>query len=222
MPLLTEGVGPHVGQPISVSGAALEEAESAVILLHGRGGNAADMLGLADIVAGPRLAALALNAAGQTWYPYRFTEPVSRNEPYLSSALSVVENLIARLVDKDLPAERIALLGFSQGGCLALECASRHAARLGAVIGLSGGLIGENIAPTGRPRQDGLPVFLGCSERDPHIPLRRVRETEEVMHNLGAQVVTRIYAGNDHGINQDEIDETRRFIALVGGAASRE
>lgn len=221
MQLLTEGVGPHVGQPISVSGAALDDAEGAVILLHGRGGNAADMLGLADMVAGPRLAVLAPNAVGQTWYPYRFTEPVSRNEPYLSSALSLVETLIARLVEKGLPAGRIALLGFSQGACLALECASRHAARLGAVIGLSGGLIGESITSAGRPRQDGLPVFLGCSERDPHIPLRRVRETEDVLCRLGARLVTRIYPGSDHGINQDELDETRRFVALVGGAASQ-
>ncbi|HEY0419263.1 MAG TPA: dienelactone hydrolase family protein, partial [Acetobacteraceae bacterium] len=203
---LTGGTGPHSGRPIARAGAPLTVARAVLILLHGRGGSGADMLGLAGHVAGPEIACLAPQASGDTWYPYRFTEPVARNEPYLSSALSVVGDLVDRLAGSGLAAERIGLLGFSQGACLALEFAVRRAERLGAVIGLSGGLIGETVSPPaalGRPL-GGMPVLLGCSEHDPHIPIGRVRETDEVMRALGGEVVTRIYPGGSHGINEDE------------------
>jgi phospholipase/carboxylesterase/glyoxalase family protein len=213
MMLVTGGSGPHAGQSVAASGAALEAAVGAVIMLHGRGGDAGDMLGLAPLVAGPQIAVIAPNAAGRTWYPHAFTAPVSRNEPYLSSALSVVADLIGHCVRGGLPARRIVLLGFSQGACLALESAARWAGPLGAVVGLSGGLIGETISGVGLPRHEGLPVFLGCAERDPHIPLARVRETEAVFRGLGAVVSVRIYPGGDHTINADEIDFAKRFIA---------
>jgi phospholipase/carboxylesterase len=188
--------------------------------VHGRGGDAEEMLGLAGLVASPTMACLAPQAAGSTWYPYRFTEPVARNEPYLSSALSVLNDLVDRLVGEGLPAERIALLGFSQGACLALEFALRRRQRLGAVIGLSGGLIGDSVASaTGQPIFAGMPVLLGCSERDPHIPIGRVRETEVVMRALGAEVVTRVYPGGSHGINEDEVGIARQILARVAGAA---
>jgi phospholipase/carboxylesterase len=216
---VTGGNGPHAGQPIATAGASVADAPAALILVHGRGGDAEDMLGLARLVALPTIACLAPPAAGNTWYPYRFTEPVARNEPYLSSALSVLRDLLDRLVGDGLPADRIALLGFSQGACLALEFALRRAQRLGAVIGLSGGLIGETIAPaTGRRSLDGMPVLLGCSEHDPHIPIARVRETEAVMRGLGAEVVTRIYPGGGHGINEDEVGIARQILARVAGA----
>ncbi|MBV1800097.1 alpha/beta hydrolase [Siccirubricoccus sp. G192] len=216
---VTGGTGPHAGQPIATMGAPPAEAAGALILAHGRGGDAEEMLGLAGLVAPPALACLAPQAAGNTWYPYRFTEPVARNEPYLSSALAVLDDLVDRLVGDGVPVERIALLGFSQGACLALEFARRRAQRLGAVIGLSGGLIGDSVAPaTGAPIFAGMPILLGCSERDPHIPIGRVRETEVVMQALGAEVVTRIYPGGDHGINEDEAGIARRILARVAGA----
>ena len=216
---VTGGTGPHAGQPIARAGAPPGEAAAALILVHGRGGDAEEMLGLAELVVPPALACLAPQAAGHTWYPHRFTEPVARNEPHLSSALSVLGDLVDRLVGDGLPAERIALLGFSQGACLALEFALRRAQRLGAVLGLSGGLIGDRVAPaTDRRMFEGMPVLLGCSEHDPHIPIARVRETEAVMQALGADVVTRIYPGGGHGINEDEVAIARRILARMAGA----
>jgi len=205
-------VGPHAGQPVHRAGAAPEHARGALILLHGRGGHAAEMLDLARLLVGEGVAVLAPLAAGQTWYPYRFIEPAARNEPHLSSALSVVGALVAGLIAQGLPGARIALAGFSQGACLALEWAARHDGPLGAVIGFSGGLIGDTVSAAGRPRHDGLPVFLGCAERDAHIPLARVRESEAVLRDLGAVVDTRIYPGSDHGINKDELDAARRLL----------
>ena len=217
MPMMTEGSGLHAGQRITLAGAALADADGAIIMLHGRGAGAADIIGLADVVAGPRIACLAPDAAGQVWYPGRFFEPVARNEPDLSSALSVIASLIARLLAHGVPEQRIALLGFSQGACLALESALRYAGRLGAVIGFSGGLIGETVTASGQPRHDGLPVFLGCSEADPHIPVGRVRETDAVLRELGAQAQMRIYPGASHTITPPEIEAARRLLANISG-----
>jgi predicted esterase len=210
----TGGTGPHAGRPVLTAGAAPAAARAALILLHGRGGSAADMLGLGAALVGEDTAVLAPAAAGQTWYPYRFIAPASSNEPHLSSALAVVGALVETLLVSGLAAERIALAGFSQGACLALEWASRHDGPLAAVLGFSGGLIGDSVSAAARPRHDGLPVFLGCAERDAHIPLTRVRETEAILRELGATVEARIYPGADHGINADELAAARR---LLGG-----
>jgi predicted esterase len=214
--LLTPGTGPHSGQPVATWGADLGDARGVMILLHGRGGSGADMLDLAPLIATASFAALAPEACGQTWYPGRFTDPVWQNEPYLGSALSIVTGLIEVAAAQGVPRERIALIGFSQGGCLALETAARKADSLGAVIGLSAGLIGETVDSSVYKRHQGMPVFLGCSERDPHIPLVRVRETEAVFSSLGAEVETRIYPGSGHGIDQEEVDEARRLIMGLG------
>ena len=217
----TRGTGPHAGRPIAAAGTPLAEAEGALILVHGRGGSADEMLGLVELLAPPRTVCLAPQAAGHTWYPHRFVEPVEVNEPHLGSALSVLGELLDRVAEAGIPPERTGLLGFSQGACLALEFARRRAQRLGAVIGLSGGLIGDRVAPppAGARPFEGMPVLLGCSERDPHIPIGRVRETDEVMRALGAEVVTRVYPGSGHGINEDEVDLARRILARVVGAA---
>ena len=214
--MITEGIGVHAGQRIMLAGATLQDAEGAIIMLHGRGADAADIIGLAPALAAPRIACLAPDAAGRVWYPGRFFEPVARNEPDLSSALSVVASLIARLRAHGLPEQRIALLGFSQGACLALESALRHAGQLGAVIGFSGGLIGETVTASGQPLHDGLPVFLGCSEADPHIPVGRVRETDAVLRELGVDVAMRIYPGASHTITPPEIDAARKLLAGLG------
>ena len=220
MNLITGGTGPHAGQPIVTAGAPAEDAAGALILVHGRGGNAPDMLGLARLLVGSDVACLAPQAAGNSWYPNRFIEPVMRNEPHLGSALSVLGDLVDRLLDGGLPAERIALLGFSQGACLSLEFAFRRRHRLGAVIGFSGGLIGEGIAApdtSGMPFA-GMPVLLGCSDRDPHIPIGRVHETDAAMRALGADVVTRVYPGGAHDINADEMTIARQMLACLGSS----
>ena len=218
----TGGVGPHASQPIAVAGTPLLGAGRALILVHGRGSDAVDMLDLADLVASPGTFCLAPQAAGRTWYPNRFTEPVARNEPHLGSALSVLGDLVNQLMNAGLPPERIALLGFSQGACLALEFALRRAQRLGAVVGFSGGLIGETVVTpaTGTRPFGGMPVLLGCSEHDPHIPLGRVRETEAILRALGAEVATRISPGSGHQINGDEIGLAGRLLARANGPAS--
>jgi predicted esterase len=197
-------------------GAPLARAKAAMIMLHGRGGSAEDLLALADDLTQPDLACLAPQAAGNSWYPYPFTAPIERNEPWLSSALQAVDKLLERLGNAGFPAERVALLGFSQGACLALEYAARHARRYASVIGLSGGLIGPESTPRDYPGSlAGTPVFLGCSDIDPHIPLARVRETTAVLRRLGALVTERIYPGMGHLINEDEIRFVRGLLAAL-------
>jgi predicted esterase len=187
-----------------------------MILLHGRGASAEGMLSLADALAQPDIAYLAPQAARGTWYPYSFLAPLADNEPWLSSALQVIADVLRSLAAEGFPPERVGLLGFSQGGCLALEFAARHARRYGAVVGLSAGLIG----PEGTPRDyvgslAGTPAFLGCSDIDPHIPLARVRESTRILRQLGAEVQEQIYPCMDHTINDDEIRRVRGLLARL-------
>ncbi|RTL64224.1 MAG: phospholipase [Hyphomicrobiales bacterium] len=202
------------GNGTVVAGAALAHAATAVVLLHGRGADAESMLGLAETLALPNVAYLAPQAPDGSWYPYSFLAPLAANEPHLSRALDQVGGLVDEIRAQGIQAERIALVGFSQGGCLALEFAARNAIGLGAVAGLSAGLIG----PPGTPRdypghRNGLRVLLGCSDVDGHIPLARVHETEHVLRGLGADVDARIYPGMGHTINADEIQALRSLLA---------
>ena len=209
--------GPHQGQPVIGRGLPPEEAQAAVVMLHGRGADAADILALVPDLAVPGFAYVALQAAGNTWYPDRFTAPLANNEPWLSSALALVGETLARLAAAGVPAEKTALLGFSQGACLALEYAARHARRYGGVIAFTGGLIG----PEGAPRADagtlaGTPVFISSGDRDPHVPLPRVWHAAEVLTALGGSVTERIYPRMAHTVNDDELAFARgRLAALV-------
>jgi len=185
----------HQGQPVLQTGEPLATARAAMILMHGRGASAEDILGLAEQFDQPGFAYLAPQARGSVWYPNRFMEPLESNEPWLSSALDVITQLLKQLGDQGLAAERVILLGFSQGACLVTEYAARNPQRYGGVAGLSGGLIG----PDGTPRPDpplgsleGTPVFLGCSDVDPHIPKSRVEYTAQVLSRLGGRVTTRL------------------------------
>jgi phospholipase/carboxylesterase len=211
---------PHRDQPILLSGAQLEDAAGVVIMVHGRGGSPRDMLQLALELDRPKFACLAPTAAGGSWYPYSFLEPIERNASHLNSALRLMEAALGRAVAAAIPAERVVLLGFSQGGCLALEFAARNARRYGGLIGLSGGLIG----PEGTPRDypgafDGTPAFLGCGDLDPHVPKRRVDETASVLERMGAVVTKRIYQGMGHTVNPDEIAAVRSLLDGVLAAA---
>jgi phospholipase/carboxylesterase len=154
-----------------------------------------------------KVAYLAPQAANNTWYPYRFIEPIARNEPWLSSALQVIDDLLAHVIAAGIPTERIVLLGFSQGACLTLEYTARHPQRYGGVVGLSGGLIGAEDAPRHAVGSlAGTPIFIGCSDIDFHIPLDRVHAAAQILGQLGGVVTERIYPGMDHTINQDEVD----------------
>jgi predicted esterase len=206
----------HQGQPILTAGTPLNQVRAVMIMLHGRGASAGSMLALANEFDADGFAYLAPQAAHSTWYPARFLEPLERNEPWLSSALQVVDDLIAHVITAGISAERVVLLGFSQGACLTLEYAARHAQRYGGIVGLSGGLIG----PEGAPRHyagsfSGTPIFLGCSDADFHIPLDRVHETARVLRRLGGNVTERIYPDLDHTINLDEIEYTRQLMRQV-------
>jgi predicted esterase len=186
-----------------------------MILLHGRGASAEDVMTIAAELPQPGFAYLAPQAAGHAWYPNPFTAPLESNEPYLSSALETIETLLAK-VEETIPAQRVILLGFSQGACLTLEFAARHARRYGGVVGLSGGLIG----PDGTPRDysgafDGTPAFLGCSDVDPHIRKDRVVEAAEVFERMGARVTVRLYPGMGHTVNQDEIDAVTEIVEAI-------
>jgi predicted esterase len=208
-----DAADPHADAPILTAGEPLSDARAAMILVHGRGAGAADILGLAAELDRGGFAYLAPEAAGRTWYPRSFLSPLEENEPHLSSALGVVRRLIERLEREGHPSDRVILVGFSQGACLSLEFAARRARRYGGVAGLSGGLIG----PPGAPRAcdgslEGTPVFLGCSDADPHVPLARVLESAEVLRRLGGDVTERIYPGLGHTVNRDELDRVRRMM----------
>lgn len=196
-----------------LAGEPLEQAHAALIALHGRGATAGSILALAGEIGRDGLAYLAPQAAGQSWYPYPFTAPLAANEPFLSSALALVESVVADVIRAGIPAERIALAGFSQGACLALEYAARHARRYGGVLAFSGGLIGPDDAPRDYAETlGGAPVFIGCGDRDAHIPLLRVRHSADVLARLGGAVTQRIYPGMGHTVNEDELSFARALL----------
>jgi phospholipase/carboxylesterase len=205
--------GPHAGTSVLHTGAPLDTAQVAMIMIHGRGATAESILLLAGDLGAPGVAYLAPQAVGDTWYPYPFMEPIHRNEPWLSSALEVVGWVCQQVEEAGIPAERMLLLGFSQGACLTLEFTARNARRYGGVAGLSGGLIGPDGTPRDYPGSlEGTAVFLGCSDVDFHIPKERVLDTEQVLRGLGAEVTTRLYPNMGHTVNEDEIKFVRKMI----------
>jgi len=204
---------PHLDQPLYGAGAALDRAAAVMILLHGRGATAADILSLSAHLTHPGLAFLAPQAENYTWYPNRFIATLAENEPYLSSALALIDRIVKQIEARGIPAEGIFLGGFSQGACLACEYVIRHPRRYGGLLAFSGGYIG----PLGEPRQPrgdlgGMPAFLGCSDPDPHIPLARVEETSALLRQMGAQVTEKIYPNLGHTINEDEIKMAGKLI----------
>jgi phospholipase/carboxylesterase len=209
--------GPHQGLPVRTAGEPLTGARAVMILVHGRGASAADILMLADELAQPGFAYLAPEAANNTWYPNSFLAPLASNEPGLSSGLAVIASLLEQVNRAGIPAERVVIAGFSQGACLMLEFVARHAQRYGGVIALSGGLIGPDGTPRDYPGSlAGTPVFLGCSDIDPHVPKERVLLSAEVLQKMGGQVTARLYPRMGHTINRDEIQAARSIVAKVG------
>jgi predicted esterase len=207
---------PHAAQPVLRLGPQAPQARLAVIALHGRGAPAEDILGLAAEFRLDDVLYLAPQAAGRSWYPYSFLSSIEQNEPDLTSALNKIHGLIDTLRAGGISSDRVALMGFSQGACLSLEYAARHAQRYFAVAGLSGGLIGPNDQPRDYPgSMDGTPVFLGCSDIDPHIPVARVHESTQVFTRMRADVDERIYPGMGHTVNRDELDAVRKLLARV-------
>lgn len=208
----------HDAEP-RTAGASLDEANAAVVLVHGRGATAHSILGMAQEFDREDVAYFAPQATGNEWYPHSFLAPVEQNEPGRSAGLEAIDRIVDRASAVGIDADSVMILGFSQGGCLATEYAARNPRRYGGVVALSGGLIGEELSGYGGGESsesdgnmDGTPVFLGCSDVDPHIPLERVHATRDVFERLGADVEERIYEGFGHGINRDEIDYVAGMI----------
>ena len=210
--------GPHQGHAVRAAGVPLSKARGAMVMLHGRGASADSILTLAPQLDAPDFAYLAPQAGGNSWWPLSFLAPIPGNEPGISSAMQAVADVLQQIAEAGIPSERTLLLGFSQGACLAAEFAARNARRYGGVAVLSGGLIG----PDGTPRDysgslQDTPIFLGCSDVDPHIPADRVRLSADVLRRLDAQVTMRLYSGMGHSINADEIAAVRKLMAGVAG-----
>jgi len=207
---------PHAGQPILRAGAAPDAARAAMIMIHGRNAAPANILDLVPVLDRPEFLYVAPAAAGGTWYPLSFMAPREKNEPGISSGLSVIESLVNDLMTVFTP-HQIMLLGFSQGACLTSEFSIRHPRRYGGVMVLSGGLIGPpgTSWDTVTTSLDGTPVFLGCSDVDSHIPAERVLESEAVFRRLGAAVTRKLYPGMGHTVIGDEIEQIQRVMDAV-------
>ncbi len=212
--------GPHSGQLIRTAGEPLNRARAAMLMVHGRGATAEDILSLADQFAQPGFSYLAPQAVGNTWYPNRFLESLESNQPWLTSALLLLGDVLGQIIHAGISSEHIMLLGFSQGACLTLEFAARNARRYGGLVGYSGALIGPEDTPRDYPGSlAGTPVFLGCSDVDPHIPKERVDQSSDVLRHLGGVVTERLYPNMEHTVNQDEIDFVRGMMgALIAGS----
>lgn len=200
-------------QPVFAAGVKLDEASAVMILLHGRGATAEDILSLSTHLDYSSLAFLAPQAEGYTWYPNRFIFPLEQNEPYLSFALTKIDEIVKQVETSGIPAEKIFIGGFSQGACLASEYVIRNPKRYAGLLVFSGGYIGPlNIQRQLKGDLVGTPVFIGCSNVDPHIPLQRVHETTALLKAMGADVVEKIYPQMEHTIIDDELELARSII----------
>ncbi len=205
----------HENQEVVTAGKSLEDADAALILIHGRGATARSMIPLAGALNAETLAILAPQAANYAWYPQRFTAPKAQNEPHLSSALIMLTQLVQEVEDAGILKDRLILSGFSQGACLTSEFAAQNPARYGGLLIFSGGLIGGEMEVSTEmysPSLENTPVFIGCSDRDPHIPLSRVQETTQILTSLGAEVTEKIYPNMAHTINEDELVQAREVV----------
>jgi predicted esterase len=210
---------PHRDAPVQTVGAPLAQASGAIILLHGRGGSAEDILGLAQELHQPRLAYLAPQASGHSWYPNSFLAPREQNEPWLSSALRRVEALVESITQTGIAPESIVIAGFSQGACLSTEFVATHPRRYAALLAFTGGLIGPPHADL-RHTGDlaGTPALFASGDPDPHVPWQRVLQSAEILAGMGAAVTAKRYPGRPHTVGREEI-ELARAITQAAFAA---
>jgi phospholipase/carboxylesterase len=195
------------------AGKDLKDAEKVLIMLHGRGGSAEDILSLSNHLQLKDYALIAPQANNNSWYPYSFMAPPSQNEPWLSSTLSLLKKMVNDVIAAGIKEENIYFLGFSQGACLTLEFAARNARKFGGVVAFTGGLIGDRIYPGNYKGDFGsTPVFIGTSNPDPHVPVERVYATTNILKSMNANVTEKIYENMGHIINQDEIDLSNKLV----------
>jgi len=197
-------------------GVPIEQAKYAMIMIHGRGADARDIMGLSQHLNLDEFALLAPQATNSTWYPYSFLQPVQQNEPWLSSAIDTVHSLIDEVIEKGIPAENIFLLGFSQGACLTLESTARMAMKYGGIIAFTGGLIGEAINKENYSGNfNNTDIYIGTSDPDPHVPVQRVMDSTKTLRDMGASVTEKIFTGMGHTIIKEEIDWVNDHILPV-------
>jgi phospholipase/carboxylesterase len=202
----------HTKQVIK-AGKQTGEATKALVMLHGRGGSAEDILGLAQYLPVNDFALFAPQATNNTWYPYSFMAAPKDNEPWLSGALKVIGEVVADIQASGIKTENIYFLGFSQGACLTLEYVTRNANKYGGVVAFTGGLIGDQIYIQNYAGDfAGTPVFIGTSDPDPHVPVHRVLASTAILTDMHAQVTQKIYKNMGHTISQDELDQVRELI----------
>lgn len=198
---------------IDRAGKSLKEAKRALIMIHGRGGSAQDILRLAEHLDVESYALLAPEATNNTWYPYSFMAGDGQNEPWLSSALDSLKEVVNEIKEQGISSENIYFLGFSQGACLALEFATRNATRYGGVVAFTGGLIGDKINISNYSGDfKGTPIFIGTGNPDAHVPLERVKKSAKVINEMNASVHLEVYDGKPHNISHDEIAWANKFV----------
>ena len=197
----------------AIGGTSLDEAQKALIMIHGRGGNATDIVSLADHLQVADYALLAPQAPDNSWYPFSFMAKPSYNEPWLSSSLQIIKDLVEEIKSRSIAAENIYLLGFSQGACLTLEFAARNATKYGGIVAFTGGLIGDKIySENYKGDFNKTPIFIGSSNPDPHVPAERVIESAAILQNMNANVTRKLYNGMGHTISKEEIDLANQLI----------
>lgn len=198
---------------IITAGKKMDEAKKALIMVHGRGASAENIIGLAPNLNVKDYALIAPQATNYTWYPYSFLAPPTQNEPWLSSALELLNEVVRDINKAGITADNIYFLGFSQGACLTLEFVTRHAKKWGGVAAFTGGLIGDKMYPENYTGDfKGTPIFIGTSNPDPHIPVERVHETTKILKTMNASVTEKIYQNMGHTISQDEIEKANELI----------
>jgi phospholipase/carboxylesterase len=207
---------PHGTQALVSMGQPLSDAAGVLILLHGRGGTAEDILGLGEAIAPEKWAMLAPQASGNSWYPYSFLAPREQNEPYLTSALGKVQAAVDTALAAGIAAEKIAIAGFSQGACLATEFVGRNPRRYAALLALTGGLIG----PLGAPIKltgdlAGTPVLFSSGDPDPHVPWARVQQSADLLQEIGGCVTIRRYPGKPHSVTGEELRNAIEVLAVA-------
>lgn len=206
----------HLDEKVVERGAPSQRAKAGMILLHGRGAEAAGIISLSGEFAQPDMRYLAPQAAGRTWYPYPFTEPIHRNEPHLGSAMMKITTLLEQLTDEGIPRKKIVLLGFSQGACLALHYAALNPAKYGGIVSLSGGLIGDKLnASAYNGDLEQTPVFLGVGDNEHYFSLDRFHQSADILQNLNGQITRRVYPDTGHQITEDEVKFVRGLLYSI-------
>lgn len=198
---------------VITAGVPISQASKVLIMIHGRGANAENILSLAGYLTIKNYALIAPQAANNTWYPYSFTAPVSQNEPWLSSALEVIKEVVTDVNNQGIPNENICFLGFSQGACLSLEFTTRNATKYSGIIAFSGGLIGDTVdVENYKGNFVQTPFFIGSSNPDFHIPVERVKRSADILRNMNADVIEKLYLNMGHTINEDELAYANKIL----------